>query len=151
RPGTTLGQGAPEPEQDVVVANLLRQLWSAPTDAYPFRPLQEMCDAWAAEFEAKLAAAPDGFDPGLARTGMDLFRGLPATADRRAVLCTDLHAGNILAGSREPWLLIDPKPYVGDPTYDVLSTSSTARSGWSPTPRDWSGGWPTWSASTWTG
>ena len=26
----------------------------------------------------------------------------------------------MLAGERCPWLLIDPKPYVGDPHYDVL-------------------------------
>jgi streptomycin 6-kinase len=25
-----------------------------------------------------------------------------------------------LAAEREPWLVIDPKPYVGDPTYDAL-------------------------------
>jgi streptomycin 6-kinase len=36
------------------------------------------------------------------------------------LLCTDLHAGNVLAAQRQPWLVIDPKPYVGDPTYDVL-------------------------------
>jgi streptomycin 6-kinase len=36
------------------------------------------------------------------------------------MLCTDLHAGNVLATQREPWLVIDPKPYAGDPTYDVL-------------------------------
>ena len=32
----------------------------------------------------------------------------------------DLHAENVLAATREPWLVIDPKPYVGDPAYDVL-------------------------------
>jgi len=26
----------------------------------------------------------------------------------------------VLSGERCPWLLIDPKPYVGDPHYDVL-------------------------------
>src|SRR5439155_1399028 len=52
--------------------------------------------------------------------GMNLFRSLPATADREVLLCTDLHAENVLAAEREPWLLIDPKPYVGDPTYDPL-------------------------------
>ena len=36
------------------------------------------------------------------------------------MLCTDLHAGNVLAAEREPWLMIDPKPFVGDPHYDVL-------------------------------
>jgi streptomycin 6-kinase len=119
-PGTTLAQATPEPEQDVVVAGVLRQLWSAPVDGHPFRPLQVMCDAWAAEFDDKLAAAPGVLDPGLARAGIDLFRSLPASADQQVVLCTDLHAGNILAAQREPWLVIDPKPYVGDPTYDPL-------------------------------
>lgn len=28
--------------------------------------------------------------------------------------------GAVLPAEREPWLVIDPKPYVGDPTYDVL-------------------------------
>jgi streptomycin 6-kinase len=36
------------------------------------------------------------------------------------LLATDLHGDNILAAQREPWLVIDPKPYVGDPAYDLL-------------------------------
>ena len=59
-------------------------------------------------------------DPGLAREGIALFRSLPATADRDVLLCTDLHAENVLAAQRQSWLVIDPKPYVGDPTYDPL-------------------------------
>src|SRR2546421_2905134 len=35
------------------------------------------------------------------------------------VLATDLHAGNVLHAEREPWLVIDPKPFVGDPAYDA--------------------------------
>lgn len=31
-----------------------------------------------------------------------------------ALLSRDLHYQNVLAGTREPWLLIDPKPIVGD-------------------------------------
>ena len=31
----------------------------------------------------------------------------------------DLHGGNVLAGDREPWLVIDPKPVSGDPHYEV--------------------------------
>lgn len=121
-PGTPLGQVLPEPEQDVVVAGLLRRLWAQPHLAYPFRPLAQMCAAWADEFEAEYAAAGSAprLDPGLARAGIALFRSLPATAARQVLLCTDLHADNILAARREPWLVIDPKPYVGDPAYDVL-------------------------------
>jgi streptomycin 6-kinase len=32
---------------------------------------------------------------------------------------TDLHYFNMLAGEREPWLVIDPKPLSGDPHYEV--------------------------------
>jgi streptomycin 6-kinase len=110
----------PESEQDVVLAGLLRRLWITPPPRHVFRSLQVMCDQWAEEFEAQLVAEPGLVDPGLAREGMTLFRGLPATADREALLVTDLHAGNVLAAEREPWLVIDPKPYVGDPAYDAL-------------------------------
>ena len=121
-PGTSLGQALPEPDQDQVVAGLLRQLWARSHAAYPFRPLAQMCAAWAEEFERDYAAAgaTDRIDPGLARAGIALFRALPETAESTVLLCTDLHADNILAAQRAPWLVIDPKPYVGDPTYDVL-------------------------------
>jgi streptomycin 6-kinase len=119
-PGTTLADALPEPEQDPIVARVLRRLWTGPTSGYPFRPLQTMCDAWATRFETRLAHTRSDLDLGLARAAMDLLRGLPATADRQVLLCTDLHAGNILAAQREPWLVIDPKPYVGDPTYDAV-------------------------------
>ncbi len=73
-----------------------------------------------AEFEQRPRRRTGLLDPGLARAGIDLFRALPATADRQVLLCTDLHAGNILAAEREPWLVIDPKPYLGDPAYDAV-------------------------------
>jgi streptomycin 6-kinase len=122
RPGTRLGEALPEPEQDEVVAALLRKLWAQAPGDYPFRPLADMCDAWAAEFEAGYAAASpaEQVDPGLARAGTVLLRALPGTADRAVLLCTDLHGDNILAAQRAPWLAIDPKPYLGDPAYDVV-------------------------------
>ena len=118
-PGSTLAS-LPEPEQDTVIASLLLRLWREPAAGHPFRPLQEMCDAWADGFERKAAARPMSLDSGLAREGIALFRALPASADRNVLLCTDLHAENVLSAEREPWLMIDPKPYVGDPTYDAL-------------------------------
>nr|WP_202885666.1 aminoglycoside phosphotransferase family protein [Kribbella sandramycini] len=41
----------------------------------------------------------------------------PATDGR--LIHTDLHYENVLAGTREPWLVIDPKPLSGDPHYEV--------------------------------
>lgn len=122
-PGTSLTDAvADEPARDEVVAGLLRRLWRDPPDGHPFRPLQTMCDEWADTFEARYARTPPArrIDPGIARAGIVHFRELPASASRAVLLCTDLHGGNVLAARREPWLAIDPKPYVGDATYDVL-------------------------------
>ena len=35
------------------------------------------------------------------------------------LLHTDLHFGNVLAGRREPWLAIDPKPMAGHPGWEL--------------------------------
>jgi streptomycin 6-kinase len=120
-PGTALNRVMPEPEQDVVLAGLLRRLWShEPPAGHPFGSLQQMCDQWADSFDRALAADRRGLDPGLAKAGIETLRRLPAGAERSVLLATDLHAGNVLSALREPWLAIDPKPFVGDPAYDAV-------------------------------
>ena len=119
-PGTTL-KDRPEEEQDEVIATILRGLWREPSGSTAYRTLTEMCDQWADEFEVKRPRWPADLDDGLAREGIALFRELPRTAPGPGmVICTDLHGDNILAATRMPWLVIDPKPHVGDPHYDVL-------------------------------
>ena len=118
-PGTTLAC-RPETEQDAVIAGLLRRLWRHPSPGHRFRSLAVMCDQWADAFEEDVARGRLGLDAGLARAGIALLRELPRTSAQSALLCTDLHAENVLAAGREPWLVIDPKPYVGDPCYDVV-------------------------------
>jgi len=118
-PGTMLAE-LPESDQDEVVCALLQRLWREPATGHDFPSLQAMCDQWAAESEAQAAIQPAALDPGIARAGLELFRALPASASRQVLLATDLHAENVLAAGREPWLVIDPKPHVGDPSYDPL-------------------------------
>jgi streptomycin 6-kinase len=118
-PGTLLAT-RPEQEQDVVVAGLLVRLWRVPAHPDRFGTLQEMCDFWADSFERKIAQDPGRIDASQARDGASLFRSLPASRPAARLLCTDLHAENVLSAEREPWLVIDPKPFVGDPTYDAL-------------------------------
>ncbi len=120
RPGTEL-RARPEPEQHVVITELLQSVWAVdlPSD-HPFRPLSAMADYWVGSAEARLATDPGRLDAGLARQGLSLFRQLSRPQPSDVLLFTDLHAGNVLSGTRHPWLLIDPKPYVGDPHYDVI-------------------------------
>lgn len=113
-PGTPL-TALPGPEQDVVLAGLLRPLWIEPPAQHSFRPLSTMCDAWIAESGPQLTH----LDQGLVRDGLALFRALPRDDVPPRLLPTDPHAENVLSARREPWLMIDPKPYVGDPAYDL--------------------------------
>lgn len=56
---------------------------------------------------------------GLVREGLDLLQQLSHAAAEDVLLATDLHAGNVLRAEREEWLVIDPKPFVGDRAYDA--------------------------------
>jgi streptomycin 6-kinase len=114
-PGTLL-RALDESRQDMVIAGLLKRLWKAPAEPHQFRPLTAMLDCWREEALAKDNGAVDA---GLVREGLALFSELPRTAESNALLATDLHAGNVLRSTREPWLAIDPKPFVGDPAYDA--------------------------------
>jgi streptomycin 6-kinase len=106
----------PEAEQDTVIAGLLRRLWRLPPATHPFRPLSRLMEYWSSETEAHTEKWPDA---GLVREGLRLFQELPRTAASSVLLARDLHAGNVLRSEREPWLVIDPKPFVGDPAYDA--------------------------------
>jgi streptomycin 6-kinase len=114
QPGTAL-RAMPEPQQDLVIAGLLRRLWRTPSAPHPFRPLSMLLKYWSAETLADVNQWPD---QGLVREGLRLFEELPRTAPTEVLLATDLHAGNVLQSKRKPWLVIDPKPFVGDPAYD---------------------------------
>ena len=114
-PGTSL-RAVPEPDQDVVIARLLRRLWRRPPSPHPFRSLSAMIDDWCQETMGRFG---EWTDPGLVHEGLRHFRDLSQPSPRDSLLATDLHAGNVLRARREPWLAIDPKPFVGDPAYDA--------------------------------
>jgi streptomycin 6-kinase len=114
-PGTAL-RALPEREQDLVICRLLRRLWRSPSAPQPFRHLSMLTDYWRDETLVDVDLWPES---GLVREGLRLFRELATSAPREVLLATDLHAGNILRSEREPWLVIDPKPFVGDPAYDA--------------------------------
>lgn len=120
RPGRPLAS-VPEVEQDEIIAELLHRLWARPPQlGHPFDTLGSLCNEWADTVEDAFASNPHRLDPGLARAGLDILRTLPASATSQVLLCTDLHAENVLSAEREPWLVIDPKPFIGDPAFDVV-------------------------------
>ena len=82
------------------------------------RSLSADIDRWTSDLAglARNAPIPRRLVEQAIALGTDLAADR-AVADR--VIHTDLHYGNVLAGDREPWLVIDPKPVNGDPHYEI--------------------------------
>ena len=99
-----------------VVADLYRRIH---VPAMPqLRPLSFSIGRWTTELAALARNAP--IPRRLVEQAIALGTDLAAdrtVADR--VIHTDLHYANVLAGEREPWLVIDPKPVNGDPHYEI--------------------------------
>lgn len=114
-PGTSLRE-QPESEQNQVIAGLLHRLWRTPDAPNPFRPLSALMEYWITETVDHTDEWPDAER---VHDGLRLFAELPGTASEEVLLATDLHAGNVLRAQRQPWLVIDPKPFIGDPAYDL--------------------------------
>jgi streptomycin 6-kinase len=98
-----------------VIGSLLRQLDREALPALARLSVQ------AAGMARRLGSAPPPALPrrfvGQARVLLsDLLAG--AGVDSRMVN-TDLHYQNVLAGDRQPWLAIDPKPLAADPAFAV--------------------------------
>lgn len=95
-----------------VIGGLVRRL---DTVAPPkLRSMRDNAERWVREF-------PEDNDvPGhLVDRAVGLCRELgPAAGDR--LVNEDLHYANVLRGSREPWLLIDPKPIAGDLEFGLI-------------------------------
>ena len=109
-----------------MIAGLLRRLWRSPPEPHVFRPLAALTEYWSGE---TLSDVELWHDAGLVREGLGLFKELPQTAPANVLLATDLHAGNVLRSQREPWLVIDPKPFVGIRPMMRRSTCSIAGRG----------------------
>jgi streptomycin 6-kinase len=118
-PGDML-RSEPEWKQDEVIATLLKRLWrrSAPTNGlHRFRHLSEMLEAWRGETLAQVEHWPDAK---LVSEGLRVLEELARPSPTDKLLATDLHAGNVLRSKREAWLVIDPKPFIGDVAYDLV-------------------------------
>lgn len=96
-----------------IACGLYRRLWRAPgpPEGFPEYPsATDLLKGWAGGF--------DGLEPQWRAHADDLCRAL-ADPSEVGVANRDSHLGNIIAASREPWLLIDPKPYVAERAFSA--------------------------------
>lgn len=92
---------------------LHRRLWRppGPPEGFPAYPsATEALEGWRAAF--------DRLEPQWRERADDLLRAL-AEPGEIGIANRDTHMGNIVAAAREPWLLIDPKPYLAERAFDA--------------------------------
>ena len=125
----------------MIIAGVLKRLWESTTDRSQvcpeFRPLSQMIELWCEETIAQRHLWPDA---GPVNEGLRLTKELARPTPTDVILATDLHAGNVLRAQREPWLAIDPKPFVGDRAYDLVQHLMNAKHVFTATPSVWSNG-----------
>ncbi|MGX7825171.1 aminoglycoside phosphotransferase family protein [Actinokineospora sp. 24-640] len=83
------------------------------------RRLRDVAERRAVDLPAENAALDDPIDAEVIARAVAYCRELgPKAGDR--LVNEDLHYANVLGGTREPWLVIDPKPVAGDPEYGLI-------------------------------
>jgi streptomycin 6-kinase len=119
-PGTPLFH-LPDRDRAIDTASaLLRRLRRpAPAD-HRFRPVPHMVRGWSRTVPAGLARHRDPLPAPVRLAALAALEALatPADGGRPVLVNRDGHTHNMLAAEREPWLLIDPKPLVGEPAFD---------------------------------
>lgn len=100
-----------------ILSELLARLVVLPAPP-GMRRLSDVAEAMLDAVPGALRELGEG-DAGWLRTCAGAVRELAGEAGDR-LLHWDLHYDNVLAGEREPWLAIDPKPLAGDPGFDLL-------------------------------
>ncbi len=97
----------------------MRRLWVPAPAGHRFQRVGGLAQRWADTFSKKYQAAGRPFAEPLLRRAIEVCQHLASAAETGTMANRDLHLGNILAAQREPWLVIDPKPLVGDPAFDA--------------------------------
>ena len=97
-----------------------RALKPAPAE-HDFRLLSLEAERWGRELRLEYEAAGSPFDSRILDEAVEAMLTLGPDQGPQVVLHQDLHGGNILSAEREPWLIIDAKPLVGELDFDIGS------------------------------
>ncbi|MFF5055655.1 aminoglycoside phosphotransferase family protein [Micromonospora sp. NPDC000663] len=129
QPGTALHELPMDRALDAVTG-LLPRLWR-PAGG-PFTRLAEEAAGWIDRIPRSWERVGRPYERRLLDTALDLLSGLASSQGEQVLVNQDLHAGNVLAADREPWLAIDPKPLTGEREFSVVPMVRCPELGHSP-------------------
>lgn len=115
-PGTVLAEEGQEVALDVLIG-LLPRLWKPAGE--PFHTLASEAAWWATYLEEQWERIRPPYPRTLLEAALAAYDELSGTQGELVLLHQDLHGENVLAAQREQWLVIDPKPLVGEREFAV--------------------------------
>ena len=129
-PGSHLSTVGPSAALDVLI-DLLPRLWiSAPE---PFTTLTDEVDRWVSNLPGEFEQSGRPFEQTLLDAAIETLCNLASSQGEQVLLHQDLHGENVLSARREPWLVIDPKPLVGEREFGLSPIIRSAELGHSRT------------------
>jgi streptomycin 6-kinase len=100
-----------------VFTDLLPRLWIHADE--PFRSLHDESVGWAEQLPSSWERAGRPFEMEMLKAALQALDVLRETQGEPILLHQDLHGDNVLRAEREPWLVIDPKPLIGEREFSV--------------------------------
>jgi len=100
-----------------VFSELLPRLWIKGSE--PFTSLSEESQRWAEQLAAAWEKAGRPCERELLDAALYALDRLVEGQGEQVLLHQDLHGDNVLRATREPWLVIDPKPLVGEREFSL--------------------------------
>jgi len=110
-PGESLAQANLDDAIGVLI-DLLPHLWTSGQE--PFKPLSQEARGWQATLQALPKINGPGATNGLIEAATRIISELADSQGPQVLLHQDLHGDNVLSSTRSAWLVIDPKPLVGE-------------------------------------
>ncbi|WP_432941295.1 aminoglycoside phosphotransferase family protein [Kribbella sp. CA-253562] len=104
-------------ERVVVAGRLNRRLAVAAPDDVP--SLRVVAEGWAKEIESRHRRLRAPLAGRLVGRAVEACRHL-AAEQPNLLVHGDMNFSNVLRSEREPWVVIDPKGWAGDPAYDAV-------------------------------
>jgi len=99
-------------------AGVMKELWRPVPAAHNF-PAAADWGRGLRRLREHFGGGTGPFPRRLVEEAETLFAGLLASAAGPVLTHGDLHHGNVLAATRDPWLAIDPKGLIAEPAYEV--------------------------------
>jgi streptomycin 6-kinase len=125
-PGTTLAAAGADVALEVLIG-LLPRLWVEAGE--PFHTLEDEAAWWIEYLPEQWERSGRAVERRLVDFALDALRSLSASQGEQMLLHQDLHGDNVLASEREPWLVIDPKPLIGEREFAVAPIVRSAELG----------------------